>query len=36
LPARPSGQDMSMLDVRRADPATRKGAAPAEHRGGAA
>ena len=36
LPARPLGQYTSMLDVRRADPAIRKGAGPAEHRGGAA
>jgi hypothetical protein len=34
--ARPFGQHTSMLDVRRADPAIRKGADPAEQRGGAA
>jgi hypothetical protein len=33
-PARPFGQEMSMLDVRRADPGTRTGDAPADNRGG--
>src|ERR1700681_3212339 len=34
FPPRPSGHEISMLDVRRRDPGTRRGTGPAEHLGG--
>ena len=33
VPARPCGHEVSMLEVRRAEPGVRSGAAPAEERG---